>query len=186
MFEVILLGIALAMDSLAVSIANGIKYSNYGKKEMLLASFSFGFFQGAMPLLGYLVFTPLLKYISKFDHWVVLIILAFIGIDMIKESFEPEEAIKEKSEKFTFKILIMESIATAIDALSVGITLPDFDVNPYLTCLVILLATFIICLIGHKLGKKIAMLLKNKALLLGGIILVLLGLKEVLTAYGIL
>lgn len=186
MLEVILLGIALAMDSLAVSIANGIKYSNYGKKEMFLASFSFGVFQGLMPLLGYLIFTPILKYISAYDHWVVLIILAYIGIDMIKESFEPEEIIKEKSEKFTFKVLIAESIATAIDALSVGVTLPDFDVNPYVTCLIICIATYIICEIGHKLGKKIAMILKNKALLLGGIILILLGLKEVLVAYGIL
>lgn len=186
MLEVILLGIALAMDSLAVSIANGIKYKNYNKKEMLLASASFGFFQGLMPLLGYLVFTPLLKYISKYDHWVVLIILSFIGVDMIKDSFEPDEVIEEKSEMFTFKVLIWESIATAIDALSVGVTLPDFSVNPYITCLIICLATYIVCEIGHKLGKKIAMILKNKALLLGGIILILIGLKEVLTAYGIL
>ena len=186
MFEVILLGAALAMDSLAVSIVNGIKYSNYGKKEMFMASSSFGIFQGLMPLLGYLVFTPFLKYVESFDHWVVLVILAYIGIGMIKDSFEPEEVIKERSEQFTLKVLLAESIATAIDALSVGVTLPDFTVNPYLTCLIICVATFIICMIGHKLGKKIAMLLKNKALLLGGVILILIGLKEVLTAYGIL
>lgn len=186
MIEVILLGIALAMDSLAVSIVNGIKYINYDKKDTYLASLSFGVFQGLMPLLGFLVFTPVLKYIEKIDHWVVLAILSYIGIGMIKESFEPEEVIKEKSEKFTFKVLIAESIATAIDALSVGVALPDFSVNPYISCLIICLATFIICIIGHKLGKKIAMVLKNKALLLGGVILILIGLKEVLSAFGIL
>lgn len=186
MLEVILLGIALAMDSLAVSIVNGIKYSNYKKKEMFLASLSFGVFQGLMPLLGYLVFTPFIKYVDKFDHWIVLILLGYIGIDMIKESFESEEEIKEKNEKFTLKILFAESIATAIDALSVGVALPDMSVNPYLSCLIICICTFIICIIGHMLGKKIAMLLKNKALFLGGVILIAIGIKEVLSGLGIL
>lgn len=186
MIEVILLGIALAMDSLAVSIVNGIKYSNYTKKDMFLVSLSFGIFQGLMPLLGYLVFTPFIKYVEKIDHWIVLILLGYIGIGMIKESFEKDEDIEEKSEQFTLKILLAESIATAIDALSVGVALPDLSVNPYLSCLVICLCTFIICIIGHMLGKKIAMILKNKALLLGGIILIAIGVKEVLSGLGIL
>lgn len=185
MVEVLLLGVALAMDSLAVSIVNGIKYSNYKRKEMFLASLSFGVFQGAMPLLGYLVFTPFIKYIEKIDHWVVLILLGYIGIDMIKESFEKPEEILERSEQFTLKILISESIATAIDALSVGITLPSLALNPYVSCFLICMCTFVICIIGHMLGKKIAMILKNKALLLGGLILILIGLKEVLTGLGV-
>lgn len=185
MIEVILLGIALAMDSLAVSIVNGIKYSNYSKKQMFLASLSFGIFQGLMPLLGYLVFTPFVKYVEKFDHWLVLIILSYIGIDMIKDSFNNDE-IENKNEIFTFKILIAESIATAIDALSVGITLPNLALNPYLSCLIILLSTFIVCIIGHMLGKKLAMILKNKALLCGGLVLIIIGLKEVLQGLGII
>lgn len=186
MLEVILLGVALAMDSLAVSIVNGIKYSNYTKKDMFLASLSFGVFQGLMPLIGYLVFTPFIKYVEKIDHWIVLILLSYIGIGMIKESFAKPEEIAEKSEKFTLKVLLAESIATAIDALSVGVALPDLSVNPYLSCLIICICTFVICIIGHKLGKKIAMLLKNKALLLGGLILIGIGVKEVLTGLGIL
>lgn len=186
MFEVILLGIALAMDSLAVSIVNGIKYKNYQKKQMFLASLSFGFFQGLMPLLGYLVFTPFIKYVEKIDHWIVLILLSYIGIGMIKESFEKQEKIDENSESFTIKILLFESIATAIDALSVGVALPDLSVNPYMSCLIICLCTFIVCIIGHMLGKKIAMLLKNKALFLGGVILIAIGIKEVLSGLGIL
>lgn len=186
MLEVILLGVALAMDSLAVSIVNGIKYKNYTKKNMFLASLSFGVFQGLMPLLGYLVFTPFIKYVEKVDHWIVLILLSYIGIGMIKDSFEKEEEIIEKSEDFTLKVLLIESIATAIDALSVGIALPDLSINPYLSCLIICLCTFAICIIGHMLGKKIAMLLKNKALLLGGVILIAIGVKEVLSGLGIL
>jgi len=186
MLEVILLGIALAMDSLAVSIVNGIKYKNYTKKQMFLASLSFGVFQGLMPLLGYLVFTPFIKYVEKIDHWIVLILLGYIGIGMIKESFEKEDIIFEKKEEFTLKILFAESIATAIDALSVGVALPDLSVDPYMSCLIICLATLIICLFGHMLGKKIALILKNKALLLGGLILIAIGIKEVLSGLGIL
>ena len=80
----------------------------------------------------------------------------------------------------------MESIATAIDALSVGVALPDLALNPYLSCLIICICTFVICLVGHKLGKKIAMILKNKALLLGGLILIAIGIKEVLQGLGII
>ena len=186
MLEVILLGIALAMDSLAVSIVNGIKYKNYSKKQMFVASLSFGVFQGALPLLGYLVFTPFIKYVEKIDHWIVLIILAYIGIDMIKEGLQKDGDLIEKTEEFTLKVLLAESIATAIDALSVGVALPDFTVNPYMSCLIICLCTFSICIIGHCLGKKIAMILKNKALILGGVILIMIGLKEVLQAFGLM
>ena len=180
-----MLGVALAMDSLAVSIVNGIKYKNYTKKEMFIASLSFGVFQGMMPLLGYLVFTPFVSHVDRFDHWLVAIILGLLGANMIKESFEKED-VDEKSEQFTMKILLAESIATAIDALSVGIALPELALNPYLSCLVICICTFIICIIGHRLGKKIALLLKDKALAFGGIVLILIGLKTLLEHLGVL
>ena len=186
MLEVILLGIALAMDSLAVSIVNGIKYKNYTRKEMFVASLSFGVFQGLMPLLGYLVFTPFIKYVSRIDHWLVLIILTYIGVDMIKEGLESKDDINEKTDVFTFKILMAESIATAIDALSVGVTLPSYVLNPYMTCFIICLCTFVVCIIGHMLGKKIALLLKDKALILGGLVLILIGIETVLESLGIL
>lgn len=184
MIEVILLGIALSMDALAVSIVNGIKYKNYTKKQMFASSFSFGLFQGLMPLLGFLVFTPFIKYVAAVDHWIVLAILGYLGYSMIKESFEKEEI--EEGEMFSFKILMAESVATAIDALSVGITLPSFTISPYISCFVIFLCTFIICLFGHSLGKKLGLLLKNKAMALGGLILILIGIKTLLEHLGIL
>ena len=185
MLEAILLGIALAMDSSAVSIVNGIKYRNYSEKQILTASFSFAFFQGAMPLLGYLIFTPFIEKIERYDHWIVLIILTILGINMIRESFDKEE-IKEKSEEFTFRILILESIATSIDALSSGIALSTFSISPYLTCLVIFICTFICCIIAHRLGKGIALILKDKATILGGVILILIGIKTVLEHLNII
>ena len=185
MLEAVLLGVALAMDSMAVSIVNGIRYHNYDKKQMLAASFSFGFFQGLMPMLGYLVFYPFLTYIEKVDHWLVLLVLSYIGIGMICEGIKKEE-VEESSDDFTFKILLSESIATSIDALSTGIVLPTLSLSPWLTCVIIGVCTFIICIIAHCLGKKIAILLKDKAAIVGGVILIMLGIKTVIEHLGLL
>ena len=179
MLEAILLGIALAMDSLTVSIVNGLKYKNYGRRNMFLSSFSFGFFQGFMPLLGYWIFIPIIRYIEAFDHWVVLIVLGWLGINMIRESLHKEE-VEKSEEPFTLKILLFESVATAIDALSSCVVLDDFGLSPYLSCFIVFVCTFLICLVGHLLGKKIGILLKDRASILGGIILILLGIKCVL------
>lgn len=180
MIEVLLLGISLSMDSLSVSIVNGVKYRNYDKKMMLLSSLSFGVFQGLMPLLGYLVFRPFVKYVDAIDHYLVFVILAYLGISMIKEGIQKKEEETESEEKFSLKILLVESVATAIDALSIGLTLPSLSLNPYLSCLIICLCTFVICIIGHLFGKKLGQLLKNKAMILGGVILFGLGLKTLL------
>lgn len=185
MFEAVLLGFALAMDSLTVSIANGLRYKNYHRKQMIIASVSFGFFQGLMPLIGYLLLLPFINYIEKYDHWVVLIALSLLGINMIRESLQEEDE-ESGSDVFTMKILLAESIATSIDALSSCVLLPEIKVNPYLSCFIIMVVTTIVCLIGHKLGKKIGSLLKDKAPIIGGIILILLGVKTVLEHLGIL
>lgn len=179
MFEVLLLSIALAMDAFALAIVNGIKYSNYGKKQMLCASFAFGIFQAAMPLLGLLVITPFISYIEKIDHWVVFIILFLIGFSMVKEGLKKEE-IEDKIEEYSFKLLIVQAIATSIDALSVGISLPSFNLNPYISCALIGGITTVICLIGHTLGKKLALLLKDKAVIFGGIVLIIIGLEALI------
>ena len=185
MIDALLLGIALAMDSFTMSIVNGLKYRNYTKGNMLLSSFFFGFFQGMMPLLGYIIFLPFINYIERYDHWVVLIVLSALGINMIRESFD-KESISEKSMDFTLKILLFESVATAIDALSSCVVLPDFSISPYLSCFIVFLCTFLICLAGHAMGKKLGLLLKDKATIFGGVILILLGVKTVVEHLGIL
>ena len=184
-FDAFLLGIALAMDSLTVSIVNGLKYHNYDRKAMFISSLSFGLFQGLMPLIGYILFIPIITYIERYDHWVVLVVLSLLGLNMIRESLEKEE-IEESSAEFTYKLLLFESIATAIDALSSCVVLPDFSISPYLSCFIVFLCTFVICLIGHSLGKKIGLLLKDKAGILGGTILILLGVKCVLEHLNII
>ena len=185
MFEAFMLGVALAMDSLAVSIVNGIKYQNYHRKEMILSSLTFGIFQGGMPLLGAFLFLRFMEYIEKYDHWVVFLVLLFLGGRMIKESFEKED-IREKSELFSMKILLAEAIATSIDALSAGVSLPYLPLNIYVTVLIITSVTAVICLFGHMLGKKIALFLKNKAVFIGGLILILIGLRTLMEHTGVL
>ena len=185
MIDALLLGVALAMDSFTVSIVNGITYKNYTYKDVWLTSLSFGIFQGLMPLIGYIIFITIICYIENYDHWVVLIVLSLLGINMIRESFKFEE-INDRSKLYSYKTMIFESIATSIDALSSCVILPTIKISPYLTCLIIVVITFIFCLIGHKLGKQIGLKLKDKASILGGLILILLGVKCVLEHLNII
>ena len=185
MLEACLLGLALAMDAFTVTVVNGIKYRNYTNKDVWLSSFSFAFFQGLFPLLGYLIFLPIINYIQDYDHWVVLVILGLIGISMIKESFNHEQ-LNEALEEYSLKIMLFESVATSIDALSSCVILPSFSISPYLTCLIIFIITFIADLIGHKIGKQIGLKFKDKASILGGLILIALGIKCVLEHLNII
>ena len=179
MIEAILLGIALAMDSLTVCIVNGMRYGNYDSKYELLSSICFGVFHGLMLVLGYILLLPFISYIEDIDHWIVLIVLSYLGIKMIIDSFKKEE-VECSSDKFTIKIMILESIATSIDALSSCVLLPTIGLNPYITCLVISIVTTLIFLFGHKIGKFTGSILKEKAPIVGGVILIALGIKCVL------
>lgn len=177
--EIFLTGIALAMDAFAVSICKGIKMPKLRKSHIVIIAVFFGGFQMLMPLIGWLLGSQFVQYISKFDHWIAFALLAFIGVKMAIESFkhEEEECCKCDS-KLNLKELVVLAIATSIDALAVGITFalyPDINILPSIS--IIGIVTFIICaggvVIGHKFGAKF----KSKAELLGGIVLVIIGLK---------
>lgn len=177
--EIFLTGIALAMDAFAVSICKGIKMPKLRKSHIVIIAVFFGGFQMLMPLIGWLLGSQFVQYISKFDHWIAFALLAFIGVKMAIESFkhEEEECCKCES-KLDLKELVVLAIATSIDALAVGITFalyPDINILPSIS--IIGIVTFIICaggvVIGHKFGAKF----KSKAELLGGIVLVIIGLK---------
>lgn len=185
MIDAVLLGIALAMDSLTMSIVNGLRYANYSRKYMILSSFSFGLFQGLMPYLGYLIFLPIIGYIEDYDHWLVLVILGGMGIRTIIDSFKEDDE-SQKGGRFTLTVMLIESIATSIDALSSCIALPAFSISPEASCLIIFATTTIICLIGHGLGKKARIMLKDKAQIFAGIILIVLGVKCVLEHLSII
>ena len=177
--EIFLTGIALAMDAFAVSICKGIKMPKLRKSLIVIIAVFFGGFQMLMPLIGWLLGSQFVHYISKFDHWIAFALLAFIGVKMAIESFKhDEEDCCKCDSKLDLKELVVLAIATSIDALAVGITFalyPDINILPSIS--IIGIVTFVICaggvVIGHKFGAKF----KSKAELLGGIVLVIIGLK---------
>lgn len=183
MLDALLLAIGLSMDAAAVSIVNGIKYQNYGKREVTTSSLAFGFFQGLMPFIGYAFIMPFIGYVEKIDHWVVFGILGFLGVRMILEGLK-KDSVCDACESFSSKILLTEAVATSIDALSVGVSLPLLNVDPLVACLIIGVVTCLICLGSHLLGKKLGLLLKDKAMIFGGVILIMIGLKTLAEHLG--
>ena len=175
--EIVLIGIGLSMDAFAVSVTNGLCCKYMKLRGALADGICFGLFQGAMPLGGYLLGLSFAKYIKTFDHIIALILLCFIGGQMIREALKKDKD-EESSGKLTAKVLLMQGIATSIDALAVGVSFAALEnVNIIFACSVICLITFVISLIGVFAGKKTGTLLNNKAQLIGGLILVGIGIK---------
>lgn len=174
--EMLLLGVGLSMDACAVSMANGFNPHCKKLNKVFLIAFLFGLFQGLMPLLGYFVAHSILfDIISKFAPYVSLIVLTIIGGKMIADGMKNDED-ADCCSGLGFKLLLIQAIATSIDALSVGLVLASFKVKTaLLASLVIALVTFALSLVAVFIGKKFGTILQNKAQLLGGIILVLIG-----------
>ena len=174
--EIALIGVGLAMDSFAVSICKGLamRRMNY-KKAIIIAAF-FGVFQALMPALGYVLGTTFANKIAAIDHWIAFILLALIGANMIKEALSSDDD-ECQDDSLRLGDLIMLSIATSIDALAVGITFAFFNVSLLLSVSMIGIITFIICVIGVKVGNVFGEKYKSKAELAGGLILIVMGAK---------
>ena len=182
--EISLLGIGLAMDAFAVSICKGLSMKKMNWKNAIIIALYFGIFQALMPMIGYFFGTTFESFVTAFDHWIAFILLALIGGNMIKESFDNED--EKKNDKVDFKTMIVLALATSIDALAVGITFAFFDVNLLLAVAIIGIITFIISIFGVKIGNKFGDKYQNKAELIGGIILVILGIKILLEHLNII
>lgn len=173
------LALGLSMDAFAVTISNGMCYRNVGKKEVVITAFAFGLFQMLMPIIGYFAGQTFSAFISSLDHWIALLLLGFIGgkmiRDAVKELRQPE--ICPMARTFTLQILLLQAIATSIDALAVGIGFAVMQVNIILASGFIGIITFTCCLFGAYLGNRFGLLLKQKAEIFGGGILVIIGLK---------
>jgi manganese efflux pump family protein len=181
--ELILIAIALAMDSVAVSIASGAKYKNINIATTIKISLFFGVFQGLMPLIGYFMGSIFATLVDRYDHFIAFIILLFLGFNMIREarSDNPEE-LKDLNNK----TLLVLAVATSIDALAIGITFSFQDINIYYASFIITLITFILCIFAVIIGKKLGRFLESKAEYLGAIILIILGFKILLEGLDIL
>ncbi len=175
-----LTSIGLSMDACAVSISNGMCFSDYKRKDILSTAFAFGFFQALMPLIGFLAGSLFSEAISFLDHWFALVLLLFIGgkmiIEAIKELKYPEACLTG-GKNLTLKTLLLQAIATSIDALAVGISFAVMKVDMLNAVLSIGIITFINSVIGSNLGRKFGEMFKQKAEVLGGAILIFIGLK---------
>lgn len=182
----VMLGVGLAMDAFSVSLANGLNEPKMKVKRMSLIAGTFAFFQALMPLAGWFCVHNLVKFFSvfeKFIPWIALILLAFIGGKMLLEGIRNEEEDKEESESsLGFKLLMVQGVATSIDALSVGFTISEYGFwMAFISALIIAVVTFVICMAGIKIGKKFGTKLANKASILGGVILIAIGLEIFIT-----
>lgn len=177
--SIILTAIGLAMDAFAVSLTIGMSVNNKEKSNIAIkCGIYFGLFQGIMPLLGWLLGIKFTKYIQKVDHWIAFILLCFIGIKMIIDSLKSEEDVEEK--EYNNKTFLILAIATSIDALAIGVTFAFLKINIISSVLIIGIITFILSMAAVYLGKIIGNFIKNKAGILGGIILIIMGLKILL------
>ena len=174
----ILLGIGLAMDATCVATTNGLNYPKLRKKDILLIAFMFGFFQTLMPLIGYLLGVSFSEYLTKYTPIIALILLAILGGKMLLEGIEKKEDCDNNIEPLNLKLLFIQAFATAIDALSVGIIMVNYTIPELIICLSLIgIITFLLSYIGVLIGKKFGNILNNKASILGGIILILIGLE---------
>ena len=179
----ILLGAGLAMDAFSVSIANALNESQMKKSRMCFIAGVYAFFQFAMPMIGWLCVHTIVELFGKFDAfipWIALILLLYIGGKMIWDALHGVVEAEEEScvSKLTFSVLVVQGIATSIDALSVGFTIADYGfLMAFTASLIIALVTFVICMIGLVIGKKAGEHLGSKATLIGGLILVGIGIE---------
>ena len=179
-----LLGVGLAMDAFSVSLANGLNEPEMKPRKMTFIAGIFAFFQGLMPMIGWVCVHTILQVFEvfeKFIPWIALILLVYIGgkmlMDGIKNEIETVDACG-----ITLKALMVQGVATSIDALSVGFTIAEYNFVMALICVIIIMVvTYVICFGGLIIGKKFGTKLSNKATIVGGIILILIGLEIFIT-----
>lgn len=178
----LLLGVGLAMDACAVSMANGLNEPHMKVRKIAGIAFLFGFFQALMPIIGWVCVhfvAQQFEVVTKAIPYVALALLAFIGGKMIFEATRKKKEEEEKPAKqLTFWVLIVQALATSIDALSVGFTIAEYDVTKALvSAAIIAVVTFFICFGAVFLGKKFGTTLGNKAEIVGGVILICIGIE---------
>ena len=181
--ELFIIAVGLSMDAFAVSVCKGLSVSRAKKSHLIITGLYFGGFQALMPLIGYLLGVNFRHMITSVDHWIAFILLALIGVNMIREAREESE---ELDASFSVKAMLPLAIATSIDALAVGITFAFLHVQIVPAITFIGVTTFILSVIGVKIGNLFGAKYKSYAEIAGGIVLILLGTKILLEHLGFL
>ena len=186
-FNNILLGIGLAMDAFSVSLANGLNEPDMKKGKITGVAGIFALFQGLMPLIGWICVHTIVQYFSWFEKlipWIALVLLCYIGGKMLYDSIKNKEVDESALKSVGLSALLVQGVATSIDALSVGFTIADYSLAlAVLAVLIIAVVTFFICFAGILIGKKFGTKLAGKAGVLGGVILIFIGLEIFITRW---
>ena len=182
-FNSILLGVGLSMDAFSVSLANGLSEPEMNRKKMSAIAGVFAFFQALMPMIGWICVHTMVQYFLAFEKmipWIALLLLSFIGGKMVIEGRKNKEEVRNT--EIGLAALLVQGIATSIDALSVGFTIAGYNFTMALVCaLMIAAVTFLICLAGVLVGKRFGTKLSDKAAIFGGSILIVIGLEIFIT-----
>lgn len=173
------IAVALAMDAFAVAIVTGLSLKDVSLRQTFRLSWHFGLFQALMPIIGWSAGISIRIYIEKYDHWIAFGLLAFVGINMIREAFSHDEDEEQKKDPTKGMMLVMLSVATSIDALAVGLSLSMINISIWTPALIIGIVAGMFTIIGLQIGKKIgsAVRLSLYAGTIGGIILFAIGLN---------
>lgn len=183
-FNSVLLGVGLAMDAFSVSLANGLNKPEMTRGKMCKIAGVFAIFQAVMPMLGWVCVHTIVQYFRAFEKlipWIALALLSLIGCKMLVEGIRNKDSQPEKVQ-VGMAALLIQGVATSIDALSVGFTVAEYGLDMVLVCVLIIAAvTFFICIMGLMIGKRFGTKLSNKASVLGGAILIVIGLEIFIT-----
>lgn len=187
-FNSILLGVGLAMDAFSVSIANGLADPCMRKRKMSVIAGTFAFFQMLMPMIGWVCVHTVVTYFKAFEKFVpviALVLLSFIGGKMLYEAVTSKgEDSCDVNKKLSVSVLLVQGIATSIDALSVGFTIAEYGLlEALVSTFIIAVVTFVICMAGLFIGKTAATTLSDKAGILGGIVLIFIGIEIFVTGF---
>jgi len=176
LIEILLISVGLAMDAFAVSICAGTNELTRGKRPTFRLSFHFGLFQFMMPVIGWLLGSGVYKYIEVFDHWIALGLLSLVGVKMIKSGFDKNSDLKSGDMSKGMNLIIL-SFATSIDALAIGISFAMLQTEIWFPSIIIGIVTATLSVIGVQLGNKLGKKFGKKMEILGGIILILIGIR---------
>lgn len=175
LFDLLATAIALSMDAFAVAIGKGLSVRRARLRHGLITGAYFGGFQALMPLLGFLLASSFASYIRRYDHWIAFVLLALIGANMLREALSKEEP--PVNDSFGIRAMLPMAIATSIDALATGVTFAMTDTDIWLAIAIVGVTTFAFSAAGVKIGNVFGSKYRAKAEFIGGVILILMGIK---------
>ncbi|MGF7145005.1 putative Mn2+ efflux pump MntP [Anaerotaenia torta] len=182
LITLVLLALGLSADAFAVAITNGMCSSKITKQHAVATGLAFGFFQALMPVLGFILGRTFSDFVCRFQHWIALILLGAIGINMLVDTFKEWKSAGTVSacstrNIFSVKNLLIQAVATSIDALAAGVSIAVLNIHILYAALLIGLITFVLCTAGVYIGKSFGSLLGLRAKVAGGVVLLFIGLK---------